>query len=277
MAERRPRNIILAGIPRSGTTLLTAMMDRAPDTVALNEPRWQFEWARKNRGTSPPEDFARWLVGDYVMCRQKLLKGVPLPERRGQDGTAVTDYYRQNPQTGAMEDTFQTIPFTRPGLTPGFTLAMKHNGLYFGALQQILETGFFEVCVIVRHPVQVIASWNRAPIPLAEGKIPGAIIYWDEMNNITRTPGDLLQKQVAMYDAMCRRIDQFKGQLTLLRYEDIVQDPAPFCTLAGIPKKVADGQINPDRFTQVIPMEEERIAQEVRKTGHSYHLFYPKL
>jgi len=276
MSELRKRDVIITGIPRSGTTLLTAMMDSAPDTVALNEPKWQYDWARENREHSPPEDFAKWLAGDFIVSRHKLLKGIALPERRAEDGSAVTNYYHVNPQTGAMEDTFKTVPFTRPGLTPDFRLAMKHNGLYFGALQQIIETGMFDIYVIVRHPVHVIASWNRAPIPLSRGKMPGAIIYWDQMNSLTRSPVDLLEKQVKMYDLLCKRIHYFRDHVTVVQYEELVNQPETFCSLAGIPAEKAVPFI--DRKQAEIPAAvRDSIADAFREHGQFYSHYYPNL
>ena len=35
---KRGRNILLTGVPRSGTTLTSRLLSEAPDTVALNEP-----------------------------------------------------------------------------------------------------------------------------------------------------------------------------------------------------------------------------------------------
>lgn len=270
------RNIIITGIPRSGTTLLTALMDSSPDTVALNEPKWQYDWARENRRHSPPEEFAKWLVGDFIMTRRKLLKGIPLPERRAPDGAPVTDYYRIDPETGAMEDTFKTIPFVRSGLTPEFRLAMKHNGLYFGVMQQIIETEMFDICAIIRHPVQVIASWNRAPIPLSRGTIPGAVLYWGEMHRLTRSPVGVLEKQVRMYDLLCKRLHYFRNHVTVVRYEELVDDPEPFCSQAGIPPDVAARLIR-HKEADVPPQQRDAIMAALKEHGQFYSRYYTNL
>jgi hypothetical protein len=34
----RKRNIMLTGLPRSGTSLTSSLLDRTPNTVALNAP-----------------------------------------------------------------------------------------------------------------------------------------------------------------------------------------------------------------------------------------------
>lgn len=265
--------LLITGIPRSGTTLLTALADCQPDSVALNEPRWQFQWAESNLQTSGPEDFARWLVGDCAVIRRRLLDGVPIPERRLPDGSAVTNYYRLTPQQENARPEFQVIPFTRPGLSPDFRLAVKHNGLYLSALPQLIETQAFTILAVVRHPVGVLASWNAVPIPLGEGKMPGAL-YWKNMMALTASPMELLEKQVRMYDLACKRLLAARPQIHLLRYEDIMADPRILAPAFGAAPRVPEGMITPRKLEFYGP-DSERFAEAVWRHGHYYREFYP--
>ncbi len=270
------RNILITGIPRSGTTLLAALIDGMPDAVALNEPRWQYDWAMKNRANSAADDFARWLVGDHAVIRQRLLQGIPIPERRTQTGEASTNYYRPDPERPDIGKSIELVPFTRHGLSPDFTLAVKHNGLYLGALKQIVETGAFRVIAIVRHPVGVICSWNAIPIQLREGRMPGAVVYWQQMAALTTMPMDILEKQVHMYDLICHRLHSLREHIDILRYEDLIENPALLTALTGKAPAIAEGMIK-KRDTAFYGDAAKATAHCVSTFAEHARIFYPEL
>lgn len=266
-------NVIITGIPRSGTTLLTAMIDSMPDSVALNEPRWQYDWAAANNQTSKPEDFARWLVGDFTLNRQKLVKGTPIPERRMTDGTAVTNYYRPDPEKKHVGQTFQVIPFTRAGLSENCTLAMKHNGLYLGALREIVDTGAFKTIAIIRHPVGVISSWNNVPIPLGQGKMPGAVVFWHKMHEVTSAHTDMLEKQVRMYDLVCQRLYNLRDKIHIVKYEDVLDNPSMIEDIVGKKFDLPEGTFK-KRDVKFYASDTATIEDMFRRVGEHYHHFY---
>ncbi|HET9218757.1 MAG TPA: sulfotransferase [Terriglobia bacterium] len=268
-----PRDLILTGIPRSGTTLLTAMVDSVPHAVALNEPQWQREWVLRNRQGTTAKDFAAWLSTDFVETRRKLLDGEPILDRRLRDGSAVTDYYRRRSISRRSNEAFQLVPLVRPDLQPDFILAMKHTGLYLGVLGELLELRQFQIIAILRHPVGVICSWNDVPIPLGEGKMPGAAVYWKEMDDLTRSGRPVLQKQVAIYDLICRRIHDFRDRLRIIRYEDLVQNPNILgaelgCDLRNYAPRIENRKLS---FYYKVSAVEEAL----RLHGRSYRYFYP--
>src|SRR5947199_3899761 len=48
MSGSSQRNVLITGIPRSGTTLVCSLLNKVPDVVALHEPMdvWDFAGAR---------------------------------------------------------------------------------------------------------------------------------------------------------------------------------------------------------------------------------------
>jgi hypothetical protein len=203
------RNILLTGIPRAGTTLVAARLDAQADTVCLNEPEWQ----RPSSALSA-EGFAQAVLQDFADIRNKLLSGVPVPDRRAEDGSALTNYY----ESGTKKN-FVMYPLVRNGLSQNFTLAMKHNGPYLAVLPQLIATGAFEIQAVIRHPLPVLRSWRRLALPISRGEMPNATRYWPEMRALTSEKMDLLEKQARMYELMFLRILEHQPKLTLLRYE----------------------------------------------------------
>ncbi|MDE3059423.1 MAG: sulfotransferase domain-containing protein [Pseudomonadota bacterium] len=268
------RDIVLTGIPRSGTTLLTALMDSQPASVALNEPQWQYDAMAAMKDRTPAAGFARWLIGDFADIRRKLLQGIAIPERR-RNGTAPTNYYRSHAGDRRPDIHYELVPFTRPGLTGDFTLAVKHNGLYLGVLPELAATGHFTIAAIVRHPAGAIASWRDTKVPPGKGLLPGAAGYWKEMRELTAAPMDLLEKQVRMYDLICQRLLSLKDNILLLRYEDIT-GPGGEKALAPLGIASVDpAMITPRKLDFYDPALIARIQEAYAKFARAAKALYP--
>lgn len=208
-------NIILTGIPRAGTTLAAARLDAKPDTVCLNEPSWQHPHPALDA-----KGFALAIREDFVSLRQRLLAGEAVTDRRTSDGTALTNYY----DTGTdneMHERFVMYPLVRKGLSPNFTLAIKHNGPYLAVLPELIALRSFEIRAVIRHPLSVIRSWRRLALPVSVGEMPSAAPYWPELKIVLESHMDLLEKQVRMYELMLSRLLQHAHHITLMRYEDM--------------------------------------------------------
>jgi hypothetical protein len=272
MAERHSqkvaaeRNVIVTGIPRSGTTLAAALIDGLSDTVCLNEPHWHTARAAKDAS-----GFAQWIEQDFEKLRRALLNGEPVPDRRAHDGKAVTNYYRSH--DGGMENTFDIVPFTRPGLGADFTLAIKHNGPYLAVLPDLIASSAFTIIAIIRHPVEVIYSWRSLKLPISRGEMPNAAAFWPELAAIIRQDVDLLEKQVKLYDLMCQRIYEYRAQLHLLPYEMLVKEPQRLAGYLDNPG-IIDKSLIGSPSHSVPEKEKEHISAALEKYAGHYRHFY---
>lgn len=267
-------NIILTGIPRSGTTLLAALVDTMPDSVALNEPAEQAEAAQQQKDTRSARDYAAWIAQDFVRIRTELLAGTPVPDRRNGDGSATTNYYRTEDDQ-PQADPFALVPLVREGLTPHFTLAIKHNALYLSVLAELAELEGFTVIATLRHPAGVIASWNSVPVPVGKGRLPAAAAYWPAMRELTRhNDMELLEKQVRIYDLMCKRLYSLRERIHIVRYEDMVADRNLISALTGKPTLFPEQKLR-KREQGFYPMPAERIMEAMAGYGEHYRHFYP--
>lgn len=204
-------NIILTGIPRAGTTLAASLLDAAPNTVCLNEPEWQHP-----HPTLDAAGFALAVKEDFAAVREKLLAGIPVPDRRDASGGVLTNYY----DSGTNKN-FVMHPLVRKNLTADFTLAMKHNGPYLAVLPELVQLGCFDIRAVIRHPLPVIRSWRRLALPISNGEMPNATAYWPQMKLLTESKLPLLEKQVQMLELMFARIFDYQSQINLVRYEDV--------------------------------------------------------
>lgn len=277
----RGADVLVTGVPRGGTTLVGALLDSLPDTVCLSEPPWQWHKATGGRldiGPDPRgEVFAKWLVGDFVDLRRRLLRGEPVLDRRSADNRATTNYHaKRSSGTGANAPAaagVQVRGFRAGPLERDFTLAIKHNGPYLTALKPLLDLDHFTIIGVVRHPVDVIHSWRSLDLPVSRGKMHDAARCWPEMAQAT-ADGDVLQRQVLIYDLICQRLHALGDRLTLLRYEHVLADPACVSRAIGADALPGPGLVGtPSRTVS----EEQRavIAGALARYGRHYRRFYP--
>lgn len=275
----RPLDVLVTGVPRGGTTLVGALVDSLPDTICLSEPPWQ--WHRSTGGQldigpDPSGDiFAKWLVGDFVDIRRRLLCGEEVLDRRVKDDRSPTNYHAAAPAGMPAEASgFALKPVQNLGLTPDFTLAVKHNGPYLTALGPLLKLAHFVMIGVVRHPVDVIHSWRSLNLPVSRGKMHDAARCWPEMAKATES-GDALKRQVLIYDLICQRLHACRDQMTVLRYEDVCAEPVlvaravgsdalPNTALIAEPSRRADAE------------QRGIIGSALKAYGRHYRNFYPE-
>lgn len=214
MFKSSGHDILITGLPRGGTTLAAAQLDAQDDTVCLNEPAWQHP--------SPKLDarqFAQAIAKDFDRVRADLFAGREVPDRRDRQGKALTNYYEL--EDGVMREKFVMHRLTRPNLSRGFTLGMKHNGPYLAVLPELIDLKRFEIRAVIRNPLHVIRSWRRLSLPVSRGELPTASRYWKEMRELTEARLPLLDTQVLMVELMFKRIQRYEPYLKLMRYEEM--------------------------------------------------------
>lgn len=272
-------NVLVTGIPRAGTTLVGALLDSLPNTVCLSEPPWHWHKSSGGKldiGPDPTgEIFAKWLVGDFVTLRRKLLAGERIQDRRSDNNQSLTNYYSARSSLDQQDhQALHLKEFSAPSLSEDFTLAFKHNGLYLSALGPLVELDFFTIIGLVRHPVDVINSWRALNLPVSRGKMHDAARCWPEMARAT-DEGGVLQRQVMIYDLICERLYSYRDRVSVLRYEDVVREPACLARAVGNSSQPSTELIGkPSR--SVSEQESALISAALLKHGRHYRLFYPE-
>jgi hypothetical protein len=228
-------NIILTGIPRSGTTLAAAILDNTSNCFCLSEPDSHRELMDSS---SSKDDFVNSLELEFLSIRSKLLAGIEVPDKRMADGSAVTNYFSAPSITNHRSAAYTLKKVGRNNLTEDFALGIKHNALYAAVLPEILSSNKFKVVILVRNPMDVVASWRSLDLPVSQGFLPAADRYWPEMRELTHSAMPLLDKQLFIYELMCSRFLSFTDQACVVRYENMVERPEILLHAAGISGKV---------------------------------------
>ncbi len=263
------KNLILTGIPRSGTTLLSAIVDSLDDSFCLSEPDWQFSLGRR---APDRESYVAEILSDFDKVRRRLLAGNSIQDRRLPNGEAVTNYFER--RFGEIREAFQYVEVTRPGLTPDFLLGMKHNAPYLCVLPDLAAQREIPILAILRNPVKTVQSWRSLNIPISQGKLPAGERFWPELVDIQTQHHTLLHQQVAIYSLICDRFWELKNQIEVLRYEDLVNENIDVGRMLGREQR-KEIDIKADHSSRHDnPGEASQIAEAFIRVGGSWRNYY---
>jgi hypothetical protein len=224
-------DLIITGIPRSGTTLAAAIIDQAPDTLCLSEPDRHVDLMRE---AASAEDFVSSLCNEFDALRQTILAGGPVLDRRHADGALVTNYFTTPLANGHRAAAYTMRGVIRPGLSADFVLGVKHNALYASVLPELVRSGRFRVIAIIRDPVALMMSWRSLDLPISRGRLPAGERFWLALAELTRADLDLTEKQLRICDLLLSRFEQLADRIAVVPYEEFVTNPARLLAAAEI-------------------------------------------
>lgn len=209
-------NIVLTGVPRSGTTLCCHLVNQVADCVALFEPM--------DVGRLPAADVAACIAvikGFFATSRRLLLEEGRA--RSQQIGGEVPD----NPITGIRDADGRRVRAAAPGeihvdkpLGPGFTLVVKHNAAFTALLPELATA--FPLWAVVRNPLAVLASWNSVSLPVSRGRLPAGERLDPMLAAQLPDLPDLIDRQLLILDWFFGRFARYLPDDRVLRYEAIV-------------------------------------------------------
>lgn len=214
------RDVIITGLPRSGTSFLCKALDSYSNVAVINEPEALFEglrWA--------PEPWAVPLL--HADLRARVDAGEAVPNKLDARGELTADT--------ALHDA--RAPY-RPQLRDAhWLLATKNTLAYLARLDGILRLmPQARVLACVRHPLDTLASWKGTFAHLAQGD-PSALPVGGLADpylpaHLRQGLEALLQleepamRRAAWWSLLANEILRWRGRVEVVRYEDLVAEPA---------------------------------------------------
>jgi len=212
-AERQARpgpDILLTGVPRSGTTLACRLLGECPGVIALNEPMAADLFADRASALAAVDQ-----------CFREFRASLEFQGRapaRTAEGRITDNAYSEGDRERKLIVRRTTLTFD-PKPEPGFTLILKHNAEFTLLFPEI--TRHHPCFAIIRNPLAVLASWASVDIAASRGRISKADRLLPALHlELEGIPG-LLDKQLrilAWYFHQFRLLPPDQ----VLRYEDIV-------------------------------------------------------
>lgn len=230
-------DIIITGIPRSGTTLACRLLNRLPNVVALNEPMSQIDWVSASGQTK-----GELVDVFFKKSRQSLLlnKTAISKSNFGQ----IPDNSKNSPSlllavlrriginrieleklhlgdVGLRQSVVEQgqISFNK-ALSADFTLCIKHNGQFTGMLPSLADR--YNISAVIRNPLAVLCSWNTIKFGPRDGRMYAAEKINPELADCLASHGDRYQRQLALLSWFYERYAECLKADQIIRYEDLV-------------------------------------------------------
>jgi hypothetical protein len=215
--NQNQNNIVLTGLPRSGTTLTCHLLNGQPNVVALHEPMDVNKLGRlksaadRVRMVSKFFDDQRRSLLTKSVATSKVINGKVPDNPIGAEKTR--DGYRRSAVTG------RKMQLDKP-LTSDFLLAIKHPSAFTAMLVEL--TGEFSCYAVIRNPLSVLSSWNSVEFPVATGHAPAAEQIDRGLARMLAGIRDVHQRQIALLSWFFGQYREHIGADRVLRYEEIV-------------------------------------------------------
>ena len=209
------RNLIITGIPRSGSTLACSLLNRLPDVVALNETMNVGELL-----DLPDVDSQTQAISSYFAeTRQTIERTGKVPQLRVADSEgnmflADASTGRKSAKRGsALADVGKVLP-------SGYWLALKHLNAFAALLPELRQR--FDCCALVRNPLATLASWHTLDHPMGQGHMPVAEALDGGLAEQLAGLDHGRERRLALLDWYYRRFTDSLAPERIQRYEDIM-------------------------------------------------------
>ena len=204
-------DVLLTGVPRSGTTLVCKLLCDFPNVIALNEPMAPPLFPDRKKAIQN----IGYSLGKF---RKSLLKNRVAPVRT-KDGQ-ITDNAYSGPSMGNRERILKRtkVHFDKP-LINDFKLVIKHCAGFSLLFPDLLQQ--YNCFACIRNPLAILGSWNSVNVPVSRGKVAKSKKLLPEFHFAIENIENLFDKQLYI-------LSWYFGQFTLLsddkiiRYEDLI-------------------------------------------------------
>ncbi len=210
------RNIILTGLPRSGTTLSCHLLNKLPGCVALHEPLNPLVYKDMTES-----DIVTQIQAYFGEQRQQILdNGIAASKSTG---GKVPD----NPMAGFDHATGKRIRVLDghtlkidKQLDENFNLIIKQPAFFTSILSGLVGT--FETFAIIRNPLSVLLSWNSVEMPVSRGRVPAAEAFSAGLTEMLEGEADLYQRQINLLSWFFRQYNEHLQRSNIIFYEDVI-------------------------------------------------------
>lgn len=225
---------LLTGIPRSGTTLVCALLNEFPDCLALAEPLKLDCGGDRSQAVSMIEEF---LANSR---RQALAEGIVVSKHVG--GHVPDNWVEPPEQAQGLRKVLEVHGPIGVGkkLSPDFHLFVKHPAEFSALAAPLLERGH-DLWAIIRHPLMVLAAWQTVDMPVNRGRMPMAEVFLPALAALQDGEPDRLKRQINLLRWLLETYATLPSG-RIIRYEDLLA--APEDTLARLTAKAARPERN---------------------------------
>lgn len=208
-------NIILAGIPRSGTSFVCSLLNKIDGVLALVEPLDMSAFsACKNQHER------HIFLSNYFECSRKSIltqKKINALDFDSESNTFVNDASQGRKTTIKG---FKSLNVNK-NLGSDFIFVIKHPNAFSALLNELCAN--WRCFAVVRNPVSVIASWSSLDHPLSQGRAPMAEFFDAELKRKLDSTKNTLVRQVHLINWYFECYHRLLSPSQIIFYESVVK------------------------------------------------------
>ncbi len=259
------KDVILTGIPRSGTTLACKLLLEHENTIALNEPL-AAELFKKGK---PPLEV---ISNSFTSIRKELLKSRKAPVR-AKDGKITDNAYSSGEKSRKRVLERSLVKFDK-NLSPDFTLIMKHCAEFSLILPELTKQ--YDCYAIIRNPLSVIASWQSVNVPVSRGKVAKSKLFLTELHKTLESLDKLEEKQYHILNWYFSQFEKLPPE-NIISYEEIIASQGE--VLSGITEQIRKSKNHLESRNDNPLYNKEKLTfiyKMLLKRGGNFESFYSK-
>jgi hypothetical protein len=214
------KNIVLTGIPRSGTTFICHLLNKISNSVALHEPLPILKMAELiNR-----EGINTVLGNFFQQARTTLIEKNIAPSRL--INKDISDNYfsdkltlnglRQNLSSG-----IGAIKFNKT-YDQDLTIIVKHNASFSALLNELKNK--YPCYAVIRNPLSVLLSWQTTDIPINRGRLPAGEAFSEKLKYIIKSESNLLTRQINILHWFFGEYKTHLSDSQIICYEKVIEN-----------------------------------------------------
>jgi hypothetical protein len=214
----KPRDVLVTGLPRSGTTLTCHLLQKLPDTVALHEPMASRKFSSERTADEMCGDVERFLRKQRKSIAERGMAMSKHAEGKVPDNPVGTQRNEQGKRTNEGMDRGEIV--IDKELPRDFMLVVKHNSSFTGLLHLLVER--FDVFAVMRNPFGVLGSWNSISLEVGRGHVPAAERIDAKLAKDLAAIEDVVDRQLRILDWFYGRYRDLLPAERVIRYEDVI-------------------------------------------------------
>lgn len=209
------KNIILAGVARSGSTLVCHLLNNSSDVVALHEPI-------QPKIVPMKTDEAVAYIQNYFDQQRHLILSSGIAESCSSSGKVPDNHVGKfNSKTGKREVLLDGKKIIiDKSLDNSFSLLIKQPGMFTALLSVLKE--YFPCYATIRNPLAVLRSWNSVDMAVTNGHAPAAEERDQLLKQALKIEPDRYQRQLILLSWYFEQYTKYLTESQIIRYEDVI-------------------------------------------------------
>ena len=267
LTHSNKNDVVLTGLPRSGTTLTTKILSEQPNTVALNEP------IRFNLANTKTETL-KLTKRSFFYFRRSLLKD-GIATARTVNGKITDNHYKRTEANGTRKKIIarSDVVFEKE-LDKDFKLIIKHNSVFTLLQDELLN--LYPYYAVLRNPLSVLGSLNSVNIPASRGAIRHLHKLKPGLEEMLKKKESLIDRQIFILDIY---FSQFKklDENRIIKYEDIIESQGGILSkITGESVKIKQQLYNTNVSAIYKPEKMLKMGERLLKSEGSFWHFYSR-